>query len=324
MADGVLVVIPRVGGGGLGKTGEEAFAFARALASDLDAGFDCAVVGADAEAAATEAAERGADRVLVVQGDRFANGGDELVAASVEAARIVDPALVVIPRGSEVLELTPRLAARLGGGSVTSVTGVRRGDGDTIEAVAAVFGGAALAVYRFAAEGPAVVGLAPALVDPPAREAGRMAERVDLEVPETASRVRVVEAAVDSGVDRLEDARIVVSGGRGLQSGEHFGLIRDLASALGGLPGASRAIVDDAWAPPEQQVGLTGAIVTPDVYIAAGISGASQHMAGCSNARIIVAINSDPSAPIFRYAHLGIVDDCLDVLPALIEARGRA
>ena len=133
---------PRVGGGGLGKTGEEAFAFARALASDLDAGFDCAVVGADAEAAATEAAERGADRVLVVQGDRFANGGDELVAASVEAARIVDPALVVIPRGSEVLELTPRLAARLGGGSVTSVTGVRRGDGDTIEAVAAVFGGA--------------------------------------------------------------------------------------------------------------------------------------------------------------------------------------
>lgn len=319
MAEGVLVIIVRPPDSGLGKTGKEAFAFAHALAGDLGCALGTAIIGAATEAAAVEAAERGATVVFLAQSDR--SDGDDLVAASVEAARAADPAVIIVPRGPDMLELAPRLAVRLGGGSVTSVTAVRRGEDGAIEAVAAVFGGAARAVYRFAAAGPAVVGLAPALVEAPAREAGRTAERTELEVADTSPLVRVVEAAVDSGVDRLEDARVVVSGGRGLQSGEHFGLIRELATALGGLPGASRAIVDDGWAPPEEQVGLTGAIVTPDVYIAAGISGASQHMAGCSNARIIVAINSDPNAPIFRYAHYGIVGDCLEVLPALIEAR---
>ena len=93
----------------------------------------------------------------------------------------------------------------------------------------------------------------------------------------------------------------------------------ELAGALGGLPGASRAIVDDGWAPPSEQVGLTGALVAPDLYVAAGISGASQHMAGCSNSRVIVAVNSDAQAPIFKYAHFGIVDDCREVLRELIR-----
>ena len=124
---------------------------------------------------------------------------------------------------------------------------------------------------------------------------------------------------------RLEDAKIVVSGGRGLQLGDNFGLIRELAEALGGLPGASRAIVDDGWAPAEEQVGLTGKIVSPDLYIAAGISGASQHMVGCSTARVLVGVNTDADAPIFRYARYGITADCLEVLPELIRlARERA
>lgn len=321
MAEGVLLIVPRPPADGLGKTGAEALAFAAGLATDLGGGLTCAIVGQEIAAAEVEVVERGAARLLVAAGERFAIGGDDLVAAAVEAARAADPAAIVIPRGPDVLELAPRLAARLGGASVVGVTAVRRAEGGAIEAVAAVFGGAARAVYRFTADGPAVLGLAPALAEVPPRAPGREAERVELTVPAVEQRVRVVEPAVDSGVDRLEDARVVVSGGRGLQSSEHMGLIRELAAALGGLPGASRAIVDDGWAPPEQQVGLTGAIVTPDVYIAAGISGASQHMAGCSNARIIVAINSDPNAPIFRYAHYGIVDDCLEVLPALIDAR---
>jgi electron transfer flavoprotein alpha subunit len=138
-------------------------------------------------------------------------------------------------------------------------------------------------------------------------------------------RVRIVEPAKPPEGPRLEDAPVVVSGGRGIKDAANYRLIEELAEALGGMPGASRAIVDDSWATPAQQVGLTGKIVTPQVYFAVGISGASQHMAGCSNAKMLVAINTDRDAPIFRYAHYGIVDNCLDVLPELIRlAKERA
>ena len=100
---------------------------------------------------------------------------------------------------------------------------------------------------------------------------------------------------------------------------EKYALIRELALALGGMPGASRAIVDESWAKATEQVGLTGTIVSPDLYFAIGISGASQHMAGCSNSRVIVAVNTDRDAPIFRYANYGIVADCLEILPELIR-----
>jgi electron transfer flavoprotein alpha subunit len=322
MADAVLLIVPRASADELGKTDAEALAVAHSLAEIIGASLACAVIGADVDAAADEVAERGVDHVLVAAVPHLGSGGDAVVAAGVEAVRAVEPDVVLIPRGQDVGELAPRLAARVGGGSVAGVEEVRRSSDGHIEAVAAVFGGAARAVYRFTAGGPAVVGLAPILADPPPREQGRTVTRTVLDVPEEAEpSVSVVETAVDTGAPRIEDARVVVSGGRGLQDGDNFHLVRELADALGGMPGASRAVVDDGWAPPSEQVGLTGAIVTPDVYVAAGISGASQHMAGCSNARVIVAINSDPTAPIFRYAHFGIVDDCLEVLPELTRLR---
>jgi electron transfer flavoprotein alpha subunit len=192
-------------------------------------------------------------------------------------------------------------------------------DGD-IEPVAAIYGGAARAVYRFAGSGPRVLSFAPGAVSAGAAPSGPPAEVVALPVePQSAPRVKVLEPVRAPEGPRLEDARVIVSGGRGLKERDNYALIEALAAVLNGLPGASRAIVDDGWATPAQQVGLTGKIVTPDLYIAAGISGASQHMAGCSNARTLVAINTDPDAPIFRYAHLGIVDDCLLILPELIR-----
>ena len=322
MADAVLLIVPGAPPDGLGKPGGEALAVARSLAERLGASLACAVIGVEPDAAADEAAERGVERVLTARGAHLAGGGEAVIAASVEAALAVDAVAVLISRGPDVIELAPRLATRLGAGSVVSATEIRLASGGGLEAVVAVFGGAARAVYRFTGDGPPVIGLAPALVDPPPREAGRTAPRsaLDAPVPER-PRVTVVEPAEDGGGARIEDARVVVSGGRGLGEGANFELIRALAEALGGMPGASRAIVDDGWAPPSEQVGLTGAIVAPDVYIAAGISGASQHMAGCANARVIVAINNDPGAPIFRYAHYGIVDDCLEVLPELIRLR---
>ena len=297
----------------------EALGAARALARERGCEVACALIGADLSSAAAEAAERGADLILTSDAPGLAAfDGGRYVAIAAEAVRRAEARVALIPRGPDVLELAPRLAARLGGASVVGATAVRA-VGDDVSAVAAVFGGAARAEYAFRAPGPRVIGLASAVAEVPGREPGRTAPTVALSIPEADGRVTTLEAAPDFIGPRLEDAAVVVAGGRGLQDGENFTLIRELAEALGGLPGASRAIVDDGWASFEQQVGLTGKIVTPDVYFAVGISGASQHMAGCANARCIVAVNTDPEAPIFTFADYGIVDDALDVLPALVR-----
>jgi electron transfer flavoprotein alpha subunit len=140
---------------------------------------------------------------------------------------------------------------------------------------------------------------------------------VDLSTVE--ERIRVVERAQAEG-PRLEDAQIIVGGGRGLGSAANYQLVEELAEALGGMAAASRPIVDDGWADPSRQLGLTGKIARPALYIGAGISGASQHMVGCSAAKTIVAINNDPDAAIFRYARYGIVGDCLEILAELTRA----
>ncbi len=321
---GVLVVIAQPGSDGLNQAEGEAIGLGRSLADALGEPLACTLIGQGLEAAAAEAAERGAEQVLSADADHLATfSGDAVVAAAAEAVSASGASSLVVARGPNSLELAPRLGARLGGGCVMGVSGFRT-DGANVEAVASVFGGAARAVYRMNAT-PRVVSLAPGVATPPDREAGRTAESVALDVaPPAEERVTVEEPAALTG-PRLEDAKIVVSGGRGLQLGENFGLIRELAEALGGLPGASRAIVDDGWAPAEEQVGLTGKIVSPDLYIAAGISGASQHMVGCSTARVLVGVNTDADAPIFRYARYGITADCLEVLPELIRlARERA
>ena len=132
-------------------------------------------------------------------------------------------------------------------------------------------------------------------------------------------RVRILERAQTEG-PRLEEAEVIVSGGRGLSAPADYELVEQLAKALGGMAGASRPLVDDGWVDSSRQVGLTGKITRPALYVAVGISGASQHMAGCSAAKTIVAINRDPDAAIFRYARYGIVGDCLEILPELIQA----
>ena len=315
---GVLVVVAQPGSEGLSVAAGEALGLGHQLASASGEPLLCAVIGSGVGAAATEAAERGAERVLVADAPHLARfSGDATVPAAAEAVKAADASTVIVARGPNTLELAPRLGARLGSGCVMGVAEFRT-DGGNVDAVASVFGGAVRAVYRMAAT-PRVVAPGPGVAEAPQREAGRSAEVTALEAAAPAAERVTVEQPAELVGPRLEDAKTVVSGGRGLQSGENFALIRELAEALGGMPGASRAIVDDGWAPAEEQVGLTGKIVSPDLYIAAGVSGASQHMVGCSTARVLVGINRDADAPIFRYAHYGITGDCLEILPELIR-----
>jgi electron transfer flavoprotein alpha subunit len=319
MPDPVLALLTQPEADGLSKVNLEAIGAASALASLLDREFVCAVIGSDVAAAASEAAERGAARVLTIDDDQLARAaGDVAVAAAATAIEAAGASHVVLGRGADVLELVPRLAARLDGACLMGATEFRR-DGNDVLVVATIFGGAARGVFRLSGTGPRILSPAPAMAPAPDRVAGRGVDVEALAVPEIADRVTVEQPPAAAEGPRLEDANVIVSGGRGLKESDNYQLVRDLADALGGMAGASRAIVDDGWVTAVQQVGLTGKIVTPDLYVAAGVSGASQHMAGCANARVIVAINTDEQAPIFKYAHYGIVDDALEVMPELIR-----
>jgi len=191
-----------------------------------------------------------------------------------------------------------------------------------LEATASAYGGDTRVVYQLAGAPSYVVALAANALLPEPADGGPTdpeCRSISPKLSGIEERIRVIERARTEG-PRLEDADIIVSGGRGLGGPENYKLIEQLAEALGGLAGASRPIVDEGWADSSRQVGLTGKITRPALYLAAGISGASQHMAGCSAAKTIVAINRDEDAAIFRYARYGLVGDCLEILPELIRA----
>jgi electron transfer flavoprotein alpha subunit len=235
----------------------------------------------------------------------------------------ISPRVVLFSQTFDVRLVAPRLAGRLGAGVVMNAVAIEPGEGGAgLRVTASAFGGDTRVVYELAPGAPTYVvsvnanavlpESADMSTDPPVREIG-----VDLAAVE--ERIRVISRARAEG-PKLEDAQVIVAGGRGLGEPENFKLVEDLADALGGMAAASRPIVDDGWADPSRQIGLTGKIARPALYVAAGISGASQHMVGCSAAKTIVAINNDPDAAIFRHARYGIVGNCLEILPELIRA----
>jgi electron transfer flavoprotein alpha subunit len=273
------------------------------------------VLGDGASDAAARLGEYGAARVLSVVDEAFSS---YLFAPKSEAldqvVRAVDAAAVLISSTPEGKEIAGRLAVRLGAGLITDATDVAA-DGSTAQSVFAGNWTVKASVTR----GISVITVKPNAISPERASAAGALETVDVTISDAAKGARILgsEAKAASGRPELTEAAVVVSGGRG--TGGDFSAVEGLADALGGAVGASRAAVDSGWYPYAYQVGQTGKTVSPQLYIAAGISGAIQHRAGMQTSKAIVAVNKDPEAPIFAMADLGIVGDLHAVLPAAIE-----
>jgi len=260
----------------------------------------------------------GAAKVFVADDPNLAlysaEGYGEAVVKAVESAA---PDAVFFAGTAMGRDLAPRVAAKLGVGALADVVALER-DGDQLVARRPVYSSKAFATADSAGIKPQVISLRPNVFA--AEETNGAAEVVALDGLSLSIRA-VVKELLDTGGGEIDvaEADIIVSGGRGLKGPENFALIRELAEALGGAVGASRAAVDAGWIEHKHQVGQTGKVVSPSLYIAAGISGAIQHLAGMNSSKIIVAINKDPDAPIFKIADYGIVGDLFDVVPPMVE-----
>ena len=284
-----------------------------------------AVLGADLGDAPDAAIALGASKVYRVEHASLAEASaDAWVAALEQVCRQAEPSVVLIGRTLLGRDVGPRLAYRLGVGVAQDCIGVRTDEeSGRVVAMRPVYGGNAIATVTFGTDDPQVVVVRPRVYGPSEEDVSRTGEVVSLtvEIDPSVIKVRHIERVCSEveGV-RLEDASVVVAGGRGLGGPVPFHQLGELAGMLGGAVGASRAVCDAGWVDHSLQIGLTGATITPDLYITVGISGASQHMAGCSGAKHIVAVNKDANANIFKEASFGVVGDWSNVLPAFIAA----
>ena len=320
MAD--LVVIAETRGGTLRKVALEVVSAAR-LAADASGGgvVHALVCGAPGVAAVAEVlAAHGADTIHVVEHPALAHYNAESVAATAAALISSTGARVALFSASvEGRDLAPRVAAKLGVGLAADVTGFAI-ETDHVSAAHPVYTGKAVATLRILGS-PALLSIRPGAQS--AVEHAGKGDVVSLAPAADPATARVVVTAVGArGAAKLDlgEAPVVVAGGRGLRAAEHFSLMEDLAAAFGNAAvGATRAVTDDGWRDPADQIGQTGRLVSPDLYVAVGISGAVQHLAGMRTSRVIVAINRDKDAPIFKVADYGIVGDLFEVVPRLIE-----
>ena len=322
-AKGVLV-LGELAGSELASVSLELLAAGRKIADDLGEELAIALLGASVESASQQASSYGADRVFAVTHPLLEQYQVDLYLSALESlCRETSPNILLMARTEEGRELAPRLAFRLGVGlaqdclEVSVDPSARR-----LLANRPVYGGNAVAVVSCNFT-PQIAAVRPKVYEPLAADTSRQGQIVSFPVELEASqaRTRVVERVEEAATGiKLEDARVVISGGRGLGGPEPFASLEELAKIMGGAVGASRAAVDSGWVPSNYQVGLTGKTITPDLYIMVAISGASQHMAGCSGAKVIVAINKDAEANIFREARYGVVGDWEQVIPAFTEA----
>ncbi len=311
-------------GGDLRRAGLEAVTAARRIA-DARGGqvhailFGAAGIGAHAAALGAH----GADRVIVVEHAGFTHNNPEAVAATI-AAKMSGYGAFVATASATGKDVAPRVAAKLQVPMAADATAFEV-KGDAITVTHPGYTGKILQSITLTAS-PAILSVRAGAYLPVANAKAGEVEAVAPAADPAASRVRVTEtAAGNSAKLDLGEAPVIVSGGRGLKEAANFSLVEALAAAFGNAAvGATRAVTDDGWRPHADQIGQTGRLVSPDLYIACGISGAIQHLAGMRTSKTIVAINKDTEAPIFKVADYGVVGDVLEILPVLTEAVKRA
>ena len=316
-----IIVIAEVRGGSLKRPSLEAVTAAQQLAQGSGGQVVAIACGSGIDAAAGELGNSGANKVIAIDGASFENySGDAYAKAIAEQVKANDGAAVLMAHTAMGKDLLPRVSALLETGIVTDVVDVSC-EGGSFGAKKPVFAGKATLTVK-ATQSPFCATVRPNNFAAASGGGGGEVAKVDAPAGDLLSVVREIIAA---GGDKtpLQEAKVVVSGGRGLKEPENFKMIEDLAAAFGpgvAAVGASRAVVDAGWRPHGEQVGQTGKVVSPPLYFAIGISGAIQHLAGMRTARTIVAINKDADAPIFKVADYGIVGDAFEVVPALTKA----
>lgn len=316
-----ILVFAEIRDGNLKKVTRELVTAAKELASKTGGTVHIATLGNSIDDAVAEAASYADGKVYAVRSPVLENYSTQGYTSGMEAiCKEVDPTIVLFPATAMGKDLSARLAARLDGALMTDVTEVGIEDG-VLKTRRPVYSGKAYADVVSAKDSVKMASIRPNIYAP-AEKTGAATDVIDVSVSIGADDIGgMVKELVSTSAGRKDvtEAEIVVAGGRSLKSEENFKVLEDLADVLGAAVGASRAAVDAGYAPHSRQVGQTGKVVNPKLYIAVGISGAIQHLVGMRTSKVIVAINKDPNAPIFQHADYGIVGDLFEVVPALTD-----
>lgn len=326
MKNGNIWVVNETSEGSLSLITKEIMSIARELSDKLDKELVAVEIGHKNDELAKESAHLGADKIIQVDNELLEHyntlGYAKVLDSLMEK---YDPAIVMLPASHNGRDLAGRVSAKRGVGLVADCSNIElTEDKEDIKWIRPSFDGKLFCDVRITSETMmATIGRG-GFVEAPldeSREAEIIKEEVAISEEDVKTKfVDFEKEEINPLLDKLLNAKVVVSGGRGLGGPENWHLVEELADALGGAVGATKAVVDLGWCDKDIQVGVTGVQVKPDLYIALGISGAIQHTKGMEDSTTIIAINNDPDAPIFKTAHYGIVDDLFNVVPGLIEA----
>lgn len=298
------------------KSAFEAVTYGKKVADALGTTCVALVLGTANEAG--ELGRYGASRVLHIADASFNHFDSQVCAAAIaEVAKQNGATVVILSHSSTGKSIAGRLSVRLDAGLVSGANSLPTAHGDALRVKKSVFSGKAIAEYEITSSSK-IISLMGNAVKP--EVVGSPVSVETVEVPAIKGRIRVKSVKTQEGIVPLPEAEVVVSAGRGMKGPENWGMVEDLATTLGATTACSRPVADAHWRPHHEHVGQTGIAIRPNLYIAIGISGAIQHLAGVNNSKVIVVINKDPEAPFFKAADYGVVGDLFEVVPRLNES----